>query len=193
MKSDRTSPGAEMNRRSCISAMHSVSRTTALSSLLITLAVLSGCNRQADKTASRSGDLESVASCRIALAPTPTSDSQIAQLQEKVRTSGGEKGLEDLGWAFIDKARTSYDPGYYRLAESCAACLESRSPRDPSALLLRGHALDSLHRFSEAEAIARELVSRRGLYLDYELLGDALMEQGKVSEAVAAYQSLMDL
>jgi tetratricopeptide (TPR) repeat protein len=60
------------------------------------------------------------------------------------------------------------------------------------ALLLRGHVLQNLHHFKEAESLARELVAKRGLPFDYGLLGDALMEQGRIKEAVAAYQSMVD-
>jgi tetratricopeptide (TPR) repeat protein len=40
--------------------------------------------------------------------------------------------------------------------------------------------------------VARELVEKRGLNFDYEVLGDALMEQGKLDDAVTAYQAMMD-
>jgi Flp pilus assembly protein TadD len=60
-------------------------------------------------------------------------------------------------------------------------------------LLLRGHALHSLHRFSEAEKIARELVERRGIAYDFGLLGDVLLEQGKVDESALAYQKMMEM
>ena len=160
--------------------------------LLIGIVLLAGCSNAAIKS-DVTCSLESIDSCRVALAPAPASDQKISELQAKARISGDERSLNDLGWALIERARTTFDPGYYKLAENCAVCLETLSPGNPSALLLRGHALDSLHRFSEAEAIARQLVSVRGLYLDYEILGDALMEQGKMSEAIAAYQSMMDL
>ena len=50
-----------------------------------------------------------------------------------------------------------------------------------------------MHRFSEAEAIARRLVAMREFVLDFGLLGDALMEQGRVTEAAEAYQKMIDL
>jgi tetratricopeptide (TPR) repeat protein len=50
-----------------------------------------------------------------------------------------------------------------------------------------------MHRFSEAEAIARRLVTMREFVLDFGLLGDALMEQGRVTEAAEAYQKMIDL
>ena len=53
--------------------------------------------------------------------------------------------------------------------------------------------LHQLHRFREAEAVARTLVTKRDFVLDYALLGDALMEQGRLTEAAAAYQKMIDL
>ncbi len=93
---------------------------------------------------------------------------------------------------FVAKARESFDPGYYNLAGQCALCLSARTPGSPDAGLLQGHVLHSLHRFRQAETIARELVAKRGLSFDYGLLGDVLMEQGKLDEAVVAYQAMMD-
>ena len=58
---------------------------------------------------------------------------------------------------------------------------------------MRGHVLQNLHRFKESETLARRLVHERGLSFDYGLLGDALMEQGKLNDAVEAYQRMMNL
>ena len=60
-------------------------------------------------------------------------------------------------------------------------------------MLLRAHVLQNLHRFKESETLARRLVQQRGLSFDYGLLGDALMEQGKLGDAVGAYQQMMNL
>jgi tetratricopeptide (TPR) repeat protein len=121
-------------------------------------------------------------------------DSEIRRFQEQVRAgTNPNPALERLGWLFVAKARESFDPGYYRLAQACAQALEERTAGCPEALLLRGHVLQNLHRFKEAEPVARELVARRGLSFDYALLGDALMEQGRLAEAVAAYQFMIDL
>ncbi len=153
--------------------------------------------------------------CTIALTQhqgeTPL-DREIAQLQQKARTNQ-QPGpfLEKLGWRLVEKARVSFDPGYYKLAEQCALCIEAKAnpnqqvsqrsnltPEDAakstraSVLLLRGHILHSMHRFGEAETMARELVNLRGLAFDYGLLGDVLMEQGKLNEAIVAYQQMMN-
>ena len=86
-----------------------------------------------------------------------------------------------------------FRPGFYKLAEQCARCIEKRNPQSQEAMLLRAHVLQNLHRFKESETLARRLVQQRGLSFDYGLLGDALMEQGKLSDAVEAYQRMMNL
>src|SRR5437016_4211778 len=130
-------------------------------------------------------------SCDIALAPT--GDAAITKLQSRARDSKTPLAfLEQLGWAYIAKARNTFDPGYYKLAEHTALCMEDKSPGNLDALLLRGHVLHSLHKFKEGEFIARELVAKRGLWFDYALLGDVLMEQGRLDEAIPAYQTMMD-
>jgi tetratricopeptide (TPR) repeat protein len=135
--------------------------------------------------------------CTVALLPhdgTEPLDREIARAQDRARGAGDSiLWLERLGWLFTAKARRSYDPGYWKLAEQCGLCMAARKPHSPEALLLLGHVLDSLHRFHEAETMARELVDTRGLYLDWGLLGDALMEQGRLGEAIDAYQRMIDL
>lgn len=121
-------------------------------------------------------------------------DQEIIRRQQEIRAGKTpELALEQLGWAFVAKARESFDAGFYKLAEQCALGLEQRRPQDHGALLLRGHALENLHQFKETEAIARRLVAQRGSPLDFGLLGDALMEQGKLEEAIDAYQKMADL
>ena len=121
-------------------------------------------------------------------------DREISRLQQQLRDGRNpELGLEQLGWVFVRKARESFDPGFYKLAEQCARCMEKRNPQSQEAMLLRGHVLHSLHRFKQSEALARRLVEQRGLGFDYGLLGDALMEQGRLNDAVEAYQQMMNL
>jgi tetratricopeptide (TPR) repeat protein len=121
-------------------------------------------------------------------------DREISQLQQRVREGRNiERWLDRLGWAFVAKARESFDPGFYKLAEECALCIEERNPQSQEAMLLRAHVLQNLHRFKESETLARRLVQQRALSFDYGLLGDALMEQGKLNEAVEAYQQMMNL
>jgi tetratricopeptide (TPR) repeat protein len=121
-------------------------------------------------------------------------DERIRALQRRLAAEGPQiEVLERLGWSFADKAQASSDPGYFTLAERCALAMDEREPGTATARLLRGHALVSLHRFREAEPIARSLVAERGRPFDWALLGDTLMEQGRLDEAIAAYQRMVDL
>lgn len=140
------------------------------------------------------------APCALALTPQSESseiDQEIARWQKKSQSEKSDvvnTSLEQLGWKYIEKARVKYDPGYLQLAVACAACLEATQQKTtPEVLLLRGHAFHQMHRFKESEIVAHELVKTRGLSFDYGLLGDTLMEQGKLSEAIPAYQKMMDL
>jgi tetratricopeptide (TPR) repeat protein len=135
----------------------------------------------------------------LALVLTPQTgdgrtDEEICRLQQQIRTGKNlELGLEQLGWAFVAKARESFDPGFYKLAEQCARCIAKRNPQSQEAMLLRAHVLQNLHRFKESERLARRLAQQRGLSFDYGVLGDALMEQGRLNDAVEAYQRMMNL
>lgn len=134
---------------------------------------------------------------RIVMTPHAGSekiDLQIQQAQRSVKSAADPlPQMERLGWLFVAKARESHDPGYYKLAEQCAAALAVVNPKSPESLLLRGHVLQSLHRFKEAEAVARQLVGLREFAADHGLLGDALVDQGKLGEAIVAYQRMIDL
>ena len=132
--------------------------------------------------------------CSVAIAADSRQHDDIATLQRDLaELRAPARAAEHLGYRFISLARLSNDPGYYTVAEQAAACLESIAPGEPAALLLRGHALHQMHRFTDAEAIARQLVETREFVLDFGLLGDALMDQGKVTEAAEAYQRMIDL
>jgi tetratricopeptide (TPR) repeat protein len=121
-------------------------------------------------------------------------DREIRLWQERVKASPDREDLyERLGWAYIGKARRTLDAGYYKLAEKTADVMDARFGSNAQSRLLRGHVLHNLHRFHEAELIARQLVAERGLSFDYALLSDALMEQGKLDESVAACQKEMNL
>ncbi len=117
----------------------------------------------------------------------------IGRLQAVARARGTAVAhLERLGWSFVTAARESADLGFYSLALQTAECIDVGTPDSLEALLLRAHALLQQHRFQDAERAARLLVARRGWWMDQALLGDALLEQGQLDEAVVAYQAMAD-
>jgi len=132
--------------------------------------------------------------CVVAMTANHGGEDGIAKLQQDLRgRRAPARAAEQLGYRFISRARLTNDPGFYKVAEQAAVCLESIAPGEPAALLLRGHVLHQMHRFGEAEAIARRLVTMREFVLDFGLLGDVLMEQGRVADAAKAYQKMIDL
>jgi tetratricopeptide (TPR) repeat protein len=134
---------------------------------------------------------------KVVLTPiggTTKVDAQIAELQGRIKDAPQPNMLlERLGWAFVAKSRESSDPGYYTLAEQTAKAMLATNPAEAAAMLLLGHTYHAMHRFADAEAAARKLTSQREFVFDYALLGDALMEQGKLPAAVEAYQKMVDL
>jgi tetratricopeptide (TPR) repeat protein len=162
----------------------------------IAAAVASGCSTSSQHLATEQQP-KLFDACAIALAAFEVrdeTDRAIASLQQAVRRGGeAERSLEQLGYRYVARARERSDEGDYLLAERTAECLLARQPDHASAQLLRGHALHQMHRFEEAEAIARRLVRQRQFVLDYGLLGDVLMERGRLSDAAAAYQKMIDL
>ncbi|HEV2665403.1 MAG TPA: hypothetical protein VG324_10845, partial [Blastocatellia bacterium] len=186
-------------------------RLTCFILIIVSSIAANACHRTSG------GSPATMSPCDLALAARSgdsEADREITRLQQEIRSNARPfqtaAMIEKLGWRFVEKARESFDPGFYKLAEQCALCLESKQSENQSAvqsadrplstprsirsaaLLLRGHALHNLHRFGEAEKIGRELVEARGLAYDFGLLGDALIEQGKTDEAALAYQKMME-
>ncbi|AMY08461.1 tetratricopeptide repeat protein [Luteitalea pratensis] len=166
-----------------------------LAGLVFAATAASGCQRRA--TSAHAVAAITTDACAAALAPgsgRSDRDRAITQAQQQAGARGATRdAFERLGYLYVARARVANDPGDYTLADLAAGCLESRYPGDAGALLLKGHVLHQLHRFSEAERIARTLVARRTVVLDYGLLGDTLMEQGRLAEAAEAYQRMLDL
>ena len=170
-----------------------VASLTAVAAVLLAAA----CTRTSTPLRSAQSDTSDRA-CLAAIAANAGGNEHIAKLQRDLRGLDlrgrrDARAAEHLGYRFVAKARLSNDPGDYAAAEQAATCLESVTPNAPEALLLRGHVLHQLHRFAEAESIARQLVAAREFVLDFGLLGDVLLDQGRVEEAAEAYQKMIDL
>ena len=102
--------------------------------------------------------------CVVALAPAQGQDRLARKSSRRAgrrrRGPNAKAALERLGYLHVARARVTNDPGHYKLAETVPACLKPRIPARPPRLLLRGHVLHQLHRFNEAEQLARALVAQ---------------------------------
>jgi len=120
-------------------------------------------------------------------------DREIAAWQKRAGAADATpEAFERLGWALVAKARRTLDAGFYALTEKTADAMDARFGVSGESRLLRGHVAHNLHRFSEAESVARALVAERGLAVDLALLSDALVEQGRLTEAVGVVQRLVN-
>jgi len=122
-------------------------------------------------------------------------DVLIANLERAVEQHPTKGDLwVDLGRAWVRKARTTPDPGFYINAQAAADMALELDPADSPALNLRGLVLVSNHRFEEARALAQSLVEAHPE--DPTALGtrsDALLELGRFEEAARSAQQMMDL
>jgi tetratricopeptide (TPR) repeat protein len=163
-----------------------------LPGLVLSIGFTCGCERENQSTvATQKVNVDACAAALASGAEDSDLDQAIVRHQQQARAAASKDALERLGYAYVARARVSNDAGDYTLAEKTAECLDSRYPGESLGLLLKGHVLHQLHRFAEAEQIGRQLVARRTFVLDYGLLGDALMEQGRLTEAATAYQKMM--
>lgn len=124
-------------------------------------------------------------------------DSAIRREQARVASAPNPAAqaaaFAELGRLFLAKARESFDPAYAKRAEGCAALSLAAGGDTSEAWMIEAQALLHAHAFREAEAVARKLAARRGLPEDFGILGDALLELGRLDEAVEAYQKLLDM
>jgi tetratricopeptide (TPR) repeat protein len=121
-------------------------------------------------------------------------DNELRIRQQKAAAAPtAEAPWQMLGELFIAKARLSGDSGFYKLADLSSRVLESVASDPSEALLLRGHAWLAMHRFRDVESLARRLTKHREQMRDHALLGDALIDQGRIAEAEVAYQRMIDL
>ena len=130
----------------------------------------------------------------MAIAANPGNDTNIAKLQQDLREKRAPaRAAEQLGYRFVAQARLTTMPASTRWPSRRPRVSTRSSRTTQPRCLLRGHVLHQMHRFAEAEQIARQLVTLREFVLDFGLLGDVLMEQGRVTEAAGAYQKMIDL
>lgn len=96
----------------------------------------------------------------------------------------------------VEEARLTGDPGFYTLAEQALDCADAAPEAGGAPTVasrrLRAHVVLQFHRFAEAEALARPLYAETKDGQDAMVLGDALMEQGRLQEAGEAYQLAMN-
>ncbi len=169
--------------------------------LLLALATALSCSKK--KPAAPAADTSSIA--------TPEGRARLLALMKPDGALPMDKGLADLqslvqrqpdkieawlalGHAWIVKARESQRPSLYANAGACADIVLAMQPENRLALELQGLVLMNDHKFEEARALMRSVVSRwPDQPAAWGTLSDALLELGRTGEAVEAAQKMVDI
>ncbi len=140
---------------------------------------------------SDSGD----ASAPTSVVQTSQTDITIRNLQTRLQTLPEDTAsLDQLGFAYLQKARETADPSLYTSAEGVFGESLSLEPGGQQALIGLSSVQLARHDFAGAHDLAEQaLTSGSATPTVYGALGDALMELGRYDEAVAAYQQMVDL
>jgi tetratricopeptide (TPR) repeat protein len=121
-------------------------------------------------------------------------DRAIAELQQRLAGAPEDRtSLNDLGFAYLQKAREIGDPAFYTKADGVFQEALALDAGDQSALIGASAVAAARHDFTQALAFAHQARD-----LDPEdpnangALGDALIELGRYDEALAAFQVMLD-
>jgi tetratricopeptide (TPR) repeat protein len=123
-----------------------------------------------------------------------SADKFITTLQEQLSSyPGNSKLLTKLGAAYIQKARESYDPEFYSLAEEVLNRAIKAEPNNFLAMAELGSVYLSRHHFREALELSQKAldINPYSAYT-YGVLVDAQVELGMYDEAVQSVQKMID-
>ncbi|MBK9333346.1 MAG: tetratricopeptide repeat protein [Ignavibacteria bacterium] len=124
-----------------------------------------------------------------------SADRYIATLKEQIIESPGNSNLlTKLGAAYIQKARETYDPEYYSMAEDVLNRSIEIQPDNFLSLAELGSVKLSRHHFIEALELSQKAlqINPYSAY-SYGVMVDAQVELGMYDEAVVNLQKMVDL
>ena len=122
-------------------------------------------------------------------------DEAITRWMQRTTVAPNEPdGWVSLGDSFMQKARETADPGYYRRAEAAYHKALAGSPRHVGALTGLAWVHGGLHQFEQSMEWARKaLADDPGSQSAHGLLGDAALELGDYDAAFEHYQKMLDI
>lgn len=126
---------------------------------------------------------------------TTQTDEQIAKLQARVRQSPDDwKAANNLGDAYLQKARETGDPTWYAKAEAVLQQSLKTKPDNFNAMTSFGSLSLSRHQFHDALVWGEKARTFNPTQARiYGVIGDAQIELGQYPEAVATFQKMVDL
>jgi tetratricopeptide (TPR) repeat protein len=133
----------------------------------------------------------------LALAPLSEKTPLDKLISQRQRSASRQPQKADLwvllGRAWVMKARSTADPGYYSNALACAKIALSLEPQSAPALTLQGLAWMNDHAFRKARDLAKEILARDPQeMMALAILSDASLELGDEQAAQEAAQKMLD-
>jgi tetratricopeptide (TPR) repeat protein len=130
-----------------------------------------------------------------AFADSRSTDARIASLQSAIkRGSPSSTTYTALGDAYLQRARETFDPGYYARAESALREALRRDPRDAGALTAMGTLANARHDFTAGLRFGeRARAAAPGAAKPNGVIVDALVELGRFDAAGRALQRMVDM
>ena len=121
--------------------------------------------------------------------------STVASLERRVeRNPDDQRSLALLGLAYSQRLRETGDAGFLALASRALARAHDLAPRDPVTLTGLASLAAARHQFGLAERLARRAVALEpGGAGPFGILGDALVETGRLRAGFAAFDRMADL
>ena len=122
-------------------------------------------------------------------------DKAIARWTQRASVAANEpEAWSSLGDAFMQKARETADPAYYRRAEAAYQKALGVGPRHVEALVGMAWVQGALHEFEQSVEWATKALAIDPAYQPvHGLLGDAALEMGDYDLAFEHYQKMLDL
>lgn len=121
-------------------------------------------------------------------------DAEVRAAQAWVtRVPRSNDKLIELGRAWVQKARHSADPGYYLNAKACADLVLERDDKNRLARELLAQVALNQHKFVEAVDLCEQvLLDDKEAFITLGVYSDALLELGRIDEAVRAADRMVD-
>src|SRR5215475_132573 len=137
----------------------------------------------------------------VTVAPAPATPidrlgDSIARAQERLRDVPGDYDTwAALGGAYLERARVTADPSYYRKAEGALhRSLTIHRSGNATALIGLGALANARHDFAAARGLARRALRIDSYSADaYGVLADAQTQLGNAAAATSAVQHMLDL
>jgi tetratricopeptide (TPR) repeat protein len=122
-------------------------------------------------------------------------DAQIAKLQTRLKQSPNDwKAANDLGDAYLQKARETGDPTWYAKAEAVLQESLKMKPDNFNAMTSLGSLSLSRHQFRDALGWGERAKALNPTQARiYGVIGDAEIELGQYPEAVSTFQAMVNL